>query len=275
MSQASRLFLFVAVTLFLAIAGFAQQTTDQDPEITSTQQTSNPPAPAQQTPTPPTATQQTPTQQTQAQKEGKQINVNWLYGSYVPKDVPLVPLTPHQRFQLYLHQTYITYGIYIKTVFFALEGQIKGTPPEWDGGASGFGKRALSYQGQFIIQNTISSAGNAYVGWEPRYERCRCDGIKSRTWHAVKRNFVTYNSSDSSLRPQLMPYAGAAGGAAIAAVAWLPGNLNPGIKAYQAAITQIFVGVGVNLLAEYAEDAMRLIGKDKNKKKNSGTPNQH
>ena len=271
MPQVLRLFVFAVVALLLqpGTPCFAQQTTEQDPETTGGQQTTNPqaPAPSQQTPA-----QQTTQQQTAGQQAEKQINVNWLYGSFVPKDVPLEPLTPPQRFQLYLHQTYITYGIYIKTVFFALEGQIKGTPPEWEG-ASGFGKRALSYQGQFIIQNTISSAGNAYVGWEPRYERCRCDGIKSRTWHAIKRNFVTYNSTDSSLRPQIMPYLGAAGGAAIASVAWLPGSQQPGTKAYQAAITQIFVGVTVNLVAEYAPEWTRLIRRDK--KKNAGTPNQH
>jgi hypothetical protein len=270
MSQVPRLFVFAAIFLFLhAITPcFAQQSTDQDPETTGAEQTSNPSDPKQQT------TPSTPKQQTAGQKGEKQINVNWLYGSFVPKDVPLVPLTPHQRFQLYLNQTYITYGIYIKTVLFAANGQIKNSPPEWEG-ASGFGKRMLSYQGQFIIQNSISSAGNALVGWEPRYERCRCEGIKSRTWHAVKRNFVTYNSTDSSLRPQLMPYLGAAGSAAIASVAWLPGSQQPGTKAYQAAITQVFVGVTVDLVAEYAPEWGRLIHRDKNKKKNAGTPNQH
>lgn len=204
-------------------------------------------------------------QQKTDQQSGKQINVNWLYGSFVPKDVPLVPLTPHQRFQLYVSSTYTTWGIYLKTLFFASIDQIKDTPPEWNGG-SGFAKRALSYQGQFIIQNSISSAGNALVGWEPRYELCRCSGIGPRSWHAVKRNFITYNSTDTSLRPQLMPYVGAAGAAAIAAVAWQPGNPNPGTKAYQAAVTQIFVGVGVDLLAEFAPDVMRHFHKDKNKK---------
>ncbi|HEX7284631.1 MAG TPA: hypothetical protein VF532_00525 [Candidatus Angelobacter sp.] len=268
MPQATRLFVFVAVTLFFPAAtpSFAQQTADHTPGTSGTQQAPTPPDVKQQT------TPSSPTQQTTGQQADKQVNVNWLYGSFVPKDVPLVPLTPHQRFQLYLRQTYITWGIYAKTVLFAANGQIKNSPPEWEG-ASGFGKRALSYQGQFIIQNTISSAGNAYVGWEPRYERCRCEGIKSRTWHAVKRNFVTYNSTDSSLRPQIMPYLGAAGGAAIASVAWLPGSQQPGTKAYQAAITQVFVGVTVNLVAEYAPEWTRLIRRDK--KKNAGTPNQH
>ncbi len=200
--------------------------------------------------------------------------MNWLYGSFVPKDVPLVPLTPHQRFQLYLRQTYMTWGIYFKTLFFAAQGQIKNTPPEWGGGASGFAKRALSYQGQFIIQNSITAAGNAVVGWEPRYELCRCSGIGHRTWHAVKRNFVTYNSTDNSFRPQLMPYVGAAGAAAITAVAWQPGNPNPGIKAYQAAVTQVFVGVGVDLMAEFIPDLKRLLRKNKNKNKKSAA-DQH
>ncbi len=200
--------------------------------------------------------------------------MNWLYGSFVPKEVPLLPLTPKQRWNLYLHQTYITWGIYIKTVFFAINDQRKNTPPQWDGGFSGFGKRALSYQGQFILSNSITSGANALVRWEPRYDLCRCEGVRPRIWHAIKRNFVTYNSTDKSLRPQLMPYAGAAGAAAISAVAWLPGNQNPGIKAYQAAITQVFVGVGVDVLAEFAPDVKRMFHKDKKNKKTNATDNQ-
>jgi hypothetical protein len=222
-------------------------------------------AQATASPAGPQAGSQQADQQKADQQAGKQINVNWLYGSFVPKDVPLVPLAPHQRFRLYLSSTYTTWGIYLKTLFFASLDQVKDTPPQWNGG-SGFAKRALSYQGQFIIQNSISSAGNALVGWEPRYELCRCSGIGPRSWHAVKRNFITYNSTDTSLRPQLMPYVGAAGAAAIVAVAWQPGNPNPGTKAYQAAVTQIFVGVGVNLLAEFAPDVMRHFHKDKKKK---------
>jgi hypothetical protein len=219
------------------------------------------------------ATQQN-NQTTAGQKPtDKQINVNWLYGSFVPKEVPLIPLTPHQRVKLYVRQTYLTWGIYLKTVLFAADGQIRNSPPEWDGGFSGFGKRALSYQGQFIVQNSISSLGNGLLRWEPRYDLCRCSGIGPRTWHAVKRNFVTYNSTDTSLRPQLMPYAGAAGAAAISAAAWLPGSPQPGTKAYQAAITQIFVGVGVNLLAEFAPDVKRMLGRDK-KKKDAGQTQQ-
>ena len=46
------------------------------------------------------------------------------------------------------------------------------------------------------------------VGWEPRYDRCKCDGFWPRARHAVIRNFVTYDGTEKHLRPQLMPYIG-------------------------------------------------------------------
>jgi len=61
-----------------------------------------------------------------------QINVNWLYGSYVPKEVPLEPLNSHRRLKLYVRQTYTGYGIYIKTTLFAIHDQVHGTYPEWE-----------------------------------------------------------------------------------------------------------------------------------------------
>src|SRR5664279_5654809 len=67
----------------------------------------------------------------------KQLNVNWLYGSYFPKDVPLEPLDGHQRVKLYVRQTYITWGIYVKTTFFAVHDQVRDTYPQWGDGIEG------------------------------------------------------------------------------------------------------------------------------------------
>jgi hypothetical protein len=52
-----------------------------------------------------------------------QLPVNWLYGAYIPKGAPIVPLNGQERFRLYVRQTYTTPGIYIKTGFFALHDQ--------------------------------------------------------------------------------------------------------------------------------------------------------
>lgn len=183
--------------------------------------------------------------------ESGQINVNWLYGAYVPGDVEMKPLTNGERMRLYIRQTFTTPGIYVKTTLFAMHDQVVNSPPEWDGGASGFAKRALSRQGQFIIQNSLAAAGNAVVGWEPRYDRCRCKGFWSRTQHAVKRSFVTYDRTGKKLRPQVMPYAAAFGAGAITSV-WQPGHPNAIVRGYQNAITQIGVGIGTNWLSEFA-----------------------
>ena len=209
--------------------------------------------------------QQTEKDSSTNKSSNKQINVNWLYGSYIPKDVPRRSLNNHERFKLYIRQTYTTPGIYVKTALFAGRDQIADSTPEWGQGFPGFAKRLGDRQAQFIIQNSVSSLGDALVGWEPRYDRCQCAGFWPRTGHAVLRNFVTYDRSEKSLRPQIMPFLGAFGAAAVATT-WKPGNPAWQVKGYQAAITQIFIGSAVNWVGEFAPE---IFGKFQRKKKQS------
>jgi hypothetical protein len=194
----------------------------------------------------------------------KQINVNWLYGSYVPKDVPLLSLNYHARFKLYIRQTYTTPGIYLKTGLFALHDQISGHNPEWGSTLAGFGKRVADRQAQFIIQNSVTSLGNGLVRWEPRYDRCKCTGFWPRTRHAVVRNFVTYDQSEKSFRPQLMPYLGAFTASAVATT-WEPGHPSWQIRGYQAAITQVFIGAGINWIGEFGTEIGGVVRRKKQK----------
>src|ERR1700733_7770256 len=53
----------------------------------------------------------------------EELKVNWFYGAYVPKDVPLLPLTGHQRVKLFVRQTFTTPGIYLKSSFLGLLDQ--------------------------------------------------------------------------------------------------------------------------------------------------------
>jgi hypothetical protein len=193
------------------------------------------------------------------------LKVNWLYGAFVPKGVPMEPLTPQQRWKLYVRMTYTTPGIYIKTGLFTMSDQIRNVPPEWGKTPEGFAKRLGTREAQFVIQNSLTALGDAAVGWEPRYDRCRCDGFWPRTWHAIARNFVTYGGANQSLRPQIMPYAGAFG-AAVTAASWQPGNPNLVVKGYQGAITQVGVGIGVNWLAEFAPEIKGILHLDKNRR---------
>ena len=191
------------------------------------------------------------------------LPVNWVYGAYIPKDAPIVPLTGDERFKLYLRQTYTTPGIYVKTGLFAIHDQVKETQPDWGDGISGFAKRVGSLQAGNIIQNSLTALGNAAVGFEPRYDRCRCEGAWPRIRHAVVRNFITYGGGDDkAIRPQIMSYA-AAFGAGVTVASWEPNTPSALTKGYQSMVTQAWVGVVVDALAEFAPDIKRMLHKNK------------
>jgi hypothetical protein len=191
------------------------------------------------------------------------LPVNWIYGAYLPKDAPIQPLTGDERFKLYLRQTYTTPGIYVKTALFAIHDQVKETEPDWGDGASGFGKRLGSLHAGNVIQNSLTSLGNAAAGFEPRYDRCRCDGAWPRIRHAVVRNFITYGGADDKgIRPQIMSYA-AAFGAGVTVASWEPNNPSVLTKGYQNMATQAWVGIVVDALAEFAPDIKRMLHKNK------------
>lgn len=194
----------------------------------------------------------------------QELKVNWLYGAYVDKDVPLRPLSNQQRFRLFLRQSFLTPGVYVKTAFFSLSDQARNDPPEWGDGFGGYAKRTASRYGQFVTQNALSATGNALLGYEPRYDRCRCTGFWPRTKHAIVRNFVTYNRTEKELRPQLGMYFGAFGGGVIAGT-WQPAKPNLLTEGYQGAVTQAIFGVCANWLGEFAPDIKRVLKRDKRK----------
>src|ERR1700739_159616 len=204
-----------------------------------------------------------------AAESNKELQGNWLYGAYIDKDVPLHPLSNHQRFQLFLRQSFLTPGVYVKTAFFALSDQAQNHPPEWGDGFGGYAKRVGSRYGQFVAQNALTATGNALLGYETRYDRCQCTGFWPRTRHAVVRNFVTYNRTEKELRPQLGMYAGAFGGGVIAGT-WQPANPSLVTKGYQGFVTTAIFGVGSNWLGEFAPDITRVL---KGKNKTSGSKN--
>src|SRR5262245_65528611 len=76
--------------------------------------------------------------------EEKKPDIKWLYGAYVPKEEPLLPLNGEQRKRLFVAQTFTTSGIYIKTIFLASVDQGTNSPSEWGRNWGGYGKRLAS-----------------------------------------------------------------------------------------------------------------------------------
>lgn len=202
--------------------------------------------------------QQAQTSASAPQENSKELQVNWLYGAFVPKDVPLTPLSNSQRVKLYVRQTYTGWGPYFKTGFFAVSDQITNSPPEWGSGISGFGQRAASRYGTFTIQNTFSATGNLLLRYEPRYDRCRCSKVSLRVRHAFARNFVTYNRTEREYRPQIALYASAMGAGMISSL-WQPQAPAAWRVGYQSMVTQAAFGSFSNLVAEFSPEITRII----------------
>ncbi len=105
------------------------------------------------------------------------LPIEWLIGPYIPIQATLHPLTNREREQIYVRQTFLTVGSYAARGFSAGLDQARGQPSEWPGGMAGYGRRYAARYGQFVVQNSMVAAGNALLGYEPRYDFCRCTGF--------------------------------------------------------------------------------------------------
>jgi hypothetical protein len=183
----------------------------------------------------------------------------WIAGVYVPNTLPLLTLTRKQREVIYLRQTLTTPGAYMKRMFGAGIDQASGSPRQWDDGWGGYAERFASREGQFITANTLAALGNAKLGYEVRYDQCKCEGLWPRTRHAIIRNLITYNRSEQHWRPQLALYGGAFGGGLLAST-WKPGPISPFAEAGRAMAGQLGWGTLINFVTEFSREINRKQG---------------
>jgi hypothetical protein len=189
----------------------------------------------------------------------RDLPIVWLIGPYIPPKWPFRPLTKAERSEVYFRQTFLTAGSYFARAFAAGIDQARATPYQWGGGMPGYGRRFGSRYGQFVIANTLQTAGNAALEYESRYDLCRCTGFWPRTRHAVARNFYTYNRTEQERRPAIPLYAGSFGAGMIASV-WLPGRHNTWAEGAYGALFQAGLGSGYNFASEFAFNILRKLG---------------
>jgi hypothetical protein len=192
-------------------------------------------------------------------KKARDWESGWIAGIYVGPHRNLVTLTAEERKEIYLKQTLTTPEAYMKRMFGALIDQARGTPWQWGGGFGGYGKRFASREGQFVTANTLAALGNAKLGYEVRYDKCKCQGLWPRTRHAFIRNLVTYDRSEEHLRPQWALYGGAFGGGMLS-TAWKPGSHSVFAEGSQAALEQVGWGTLLNFFTEFSREINRKQG---------------
>lgn len=189
----------------------------------------------------------------------RRLPIEWIIGPYIPIQETLQPLTGKQREQIYVRQTFLTAGSYVARAFSAGIDQMRGEPRQWAGGFPGYGRRYAARYGQFVMQNSLVAGGNALLGYEPRYDFCRCKGLWPRTLHAVSRNFVAYNRTERELRPQTPTYAGAFA-AGMMYNWWLPGRHGIWKGGAYSLLSQAGIGSGYNFVSEFALDILHAFG---------------
>jgi len=183
----------------------------------------------------------------------------WIAGEYIGRNRTLVSPTREQREVIYLRETLATPEAYMKRMFAALIDQARGTPRQWNGGWEGYGERFASREGQFIASNTLAALGNAKLGYEVRYDQCKCQGKWARTRHAIVRNFLTYDRSEEERHPQWALYGGAFGGGVIA-TAWKPSPKNAFANGGWAMLEQAGYGTALNFVTEFSREINRKQG---------------
>jgi hypothetical protein len=183
----------------------------------------------------------------------------WIAGEYVGRNRTLVTPTREEREVIYLRETLVTPEAYLKRMFAAGIDQARGVPYQWDDGWAGYAERFASREGQFIAANSLAALGNAELGYEVRYDQCKCKGLWPRTKHAFIRNLVTYDRSEEHLRPQWALYGGAFAGGMISTT-WKPGSHNVFAEGGQAAVEQIGWGTLLNFFTEFSKEINRKQG---------------
>src|SRR5581483_1576771 len=202
--------------------------------------------------------QKGPDQEVSFATKARDLPAEWIIGPYVPSTRPLQPLTLKERREVFLRQTFLTAGSYVARMFSAGIDQARGVPSGWGGGMDAYRLRFGSRYGQFVVTNALQSAGNAALGYESRYDFCKCKGFWHRSGHAIARNFYTYNFTERERRIQLPLYAGFFGAGMISSI-WLPGHRNVWKDGAYAALGQALYGSGINWLSEFAIDILRKI----------------
>lgn len=200
----------------------------------------------------------------------RQLPAEWIIGPYIPQSGPFHPLTAEQRFDVYYHQSFLTAGAYVLRMFAAGVDQARNSPSQWGGGMEAYGKRFGNRYGIFVISNTFQTLGNGMLGYESRYDLCRCRGFWPRTRHAIARNFVTYNRTEQELRPAIPLYVGSLGAGMISSQ-WLPGPRSEWKEGGIAVLEQAGFGSLYNVASEFAIDILHKITGNKYPR----NPNSH
>ena len=138
--------------------------------------------------------------------------------------------------------------VLLETIAWAAAAQVSETPPEWGGGAKGFGKRYASLVGQGLIQESVTYGLSEALAVDSRFHKSRKRGFLPRAGEAVIQSVTSHRADGRRVvsAPLLAGYA--AGG--LGMMAWYPDGYTyrTGLRYGGVALAS---RAGVNLIREF------------------------
>jgi hypothetical protein len=176
-----------------------------------------------------------------------------------PNDPGYAPLTGKQLSDRFFKEYLGSPFTYIAAAGAASGGQIGNDPKEWTRSWEGYGKRVGTTFAMFTIDTGVHEAGDAALGLDPRYFRCRCRGGLRRSWNAVEMSFLAY---DGKGRKRFdLPQLSGAYGSGMIVTTWYPQRYDPLVQGVQMGHQQMGFVVGINLIREFSPELKRFFGK--------------
>jgi len=169
----------------------------------------------------------------------------------IPAQPDLIYIRPTQKTKIrnYAFDTFGPYPI-AGAAFAAGIGQAYNTPPEWQQGAEGYGKRIGSAFGIAAVSTTTRYGLAQAFKEDTLYYRCECKRVYPRLRHALISTLTARRGEDGhrvfSFPALIAPYAGTM----TAVYAWYPGRYN-GEDAFRMGNYTMLGYVGGNLALEF------------------------
>lgn len=143
----------------------------------------------------------------------------------------------------------LAYGAVVGLAYAGVD-QAFNNPSQWGSSWSGYGRRAASNVGEFVIQEGVTEGLAAVMNRPLDYAPCKCTGTGKRITWAAREAFFD-DMPDGSQRIAVPRIVGAYVGSA-AQAAWRPGSSNNRVgQALLNGTTSLGLGVFINLFYEW------------------------
>jgi hypothetical protein len=190
--------------------------------------------------------------------KGVDYLLNYLNMAGTMKARDFRPLTQRERTQLYLKTMVNPLG-YFKAGFSAGIDQWKDKPPEWEQGASGYGKRFANIVGQYSIQRTVTFGLASALHEDNRYFNSGKKGFWPRAGYAVASG-VLARHDDGSRYVSISQVGGVAAGAFLSR-AWQPTSQHSAGDGAVSFGISMANNMGFSVVKEFLPDLGRVITK--------------